>query len=312
MDLWFKTYWQSTPNKNHRLNKFVVDYDVEGVDFANSIFNDPLTVAIDAVKKITLSRPGPYILLASGGVDSQAMIWAWEQSGVPYEIWHYSYDSWNYHDTEYLDNFLQSVNLSHKLTVKNIDAIGFISSDELIDYAKKFDCSSPQILTYIKYVNATPGTPIMGGNFIQENVCGISYTLLALQRYVEKHSRNFVPFFFQSTPELAYAFLPLDKKLSAIETGTDAGYKIKCQCYETTGFPIIRQYEKYTGFEKIKKYFDSEEVSAQDKIKWANKPSKRAFDIKYRYNLYNHIGYYDDSKVIIKHHRQINSILTGE
>ena len=312
MDLWFNTYWQSTPNENHRLNKFVVDYDVEGISLTNEIFKDPLSVAVSAVKQIVNSYPGPYILLASGGVDSQAMIWAWEQSGIPYEIWHYSYDSWNYHDTEYLTDFLTKIGIQNKLTIKNLDAIDFISSNELVEYAKKFDCSSPQILTYIRYVKNTPGTPIMGGNFIQQDLSGISYTLMALQRYSIQERPHFIPFFFQSTPELSYTFFKRDNEFLVSKKGKDAGYKVKCQCYETSGFPITRQYEKYTGFEKIKKYFDSEDVSVQDKVRWANQPSKRVFDIKYRYNLYDHIGYYNDGKVVIRHHRQINSILTGE
>jgi hypothetical protein len=312
MDLWFNTCFNDVPNADPRLNNFVVDYDVASVDLTSYVFEDPLENAVSAVKRIAETAPGPYILLASGGVDSQAMIWAWERSGVPYEIWHYSYDNWNYHDTEYLVKFLNKVGLSNKLTIKNLDAISFISSNELINYAKEFDCSSPQILTYIKYAEDTPGTPIMGGNFIQQDVCGISYTLMALQRYSTKQRKNFVPFFFQVTPELSYTFFKKDKNFSILEKSKDAGYRVKCQCYETSGFPIIRQYEKYTGFEKIKKYFDSEEVSNRDRVRWANKPSKRAFDIKYRYNLYDHIGYYSDSKVIIKHHRQINSILNGE
>lgn len=312
MDLWFKSYWNLEPNSNQRLNKFIIDYDVDNIQFTNDVFSSPLDKAISAVHKITSKYPGPYVLLASGGVDSQAMIWAWYKSGVPFEICHYSYDGWNYHDTEYLKNFLNKIGIANKLKIVNLDAIDFISSPQLKSYAKKFDCSSPQILTYIKYVENTAGTPIMGGNFIQHDICGLSHTLLALQRYSEQERPNFIPFFFQSTPELAYTFFQLDSTYRGQNTGKDAGYIAKCRCYETSGFPVIRQYEKYTGFEKIKTYFDSESVDKLDQIKWRNMPSKRTFDIKYRYSLYDHIGYYDDGKVIIKHHRQINSILTGE
>lgn len=311
MDLWYKTYFNDVPNQNRRLNNFIIDYDINEISLTSEIFKDPLENAIHAVKKIVENSNGPYILLASGGVDSQAMIWAWEKSGYPYEIWHYSYDNWNYHDTEYLLNFLSKIGIIDKLKIKNLDAIGFISSSELVDYAKEFDCSSPQILTYIKYLHSTPGTPITGGNFIRNEVGGISYTLMSLQRYAEKYNPNYVPFFLQSTPELGYGFYQLDHYLYSKEKGKDISYNIKCQCYESSGFPIIRQYEKYTGFEKIKKFFDSEYVSNEDKIRWSNQPSKRPFDIKFRYNLFDHIGYYDE-KVIIKHHRQINTLLNGE
>jgi len=310
MDLWFNTYFEETPNLNPRLNDWVVNFDIDNLLLDLDIFNNPLDQAIRAVHEVVGKFDGPYTLLASGGIDSQALIWAWEQSKVPYKIYHYDYNGWNYHDTEYLIKFLKKHKLEHKLVIKKLDAMSFIASQDLISYAKEYDCSSPQILTYIKFVEQTPGTVIQSGNYISKYVSGLSYTLMALQRYAEKRP-NYIPFFFQSFPYLAYSFIRDDyafnkKPVKAI----DVGYSAKCQTYKKTGFPIIEQSEKYTGFEKIKKFFDSEYVNPQDQIRWANQPSKRPFDILFRYKLYDHIGLYND-KTTIKHHSKVNNLLLG-
>lgn len=311
MDLWFKTYFEDKPDSNIRLNSFVIDFDSAKVELEDTIFDAPLAQSIAAVHSITNKYDGPYILLASGGIDSQAMIWAWEKSGVPYQIYHYDYDGWNYHDSEHLIKFLRHYSLEHKLTVKTFDAMSFIAGPELIEYAKEFDCSSPQILTYIKFAQQTPGTIIQAGNYISKSVAGLSYTLMALQRYADTRP-NYIPFFFQSFPNLAYAFIATDLKHNKLSVKSlDIGYDAKNKTYLQTGFPVLRQLEKYTGFEKIKIFFDSESVNPADKIKWQNQPSKRPFDILFRYKLYDHIGLYSD-KTTIKHHSMVNNLLLGE
>lgn len=311
MKLWFNTYFDTIPSTNARLNAWYVDFDNYSISLDTDIFQSPLAQAILAVKNITDQYDGPYTLLASGGIDSQAMIWAWEKSGEDYKIVHYDYCGWNYHDSEHLLKFLQKNKLEHKLTVKTFDAMSYIASPELIENAKEFDCSSPQILTYIKFAQQTPGTIIQAGNYISKSVAGLNYTLMALQRYADTRP-NYVPFFFQSFPSLAYAFITTDFKYNSLAVkNMDIGYDAKNKTYLETGFPVLRQPGKYTGFEKIKAFFDSESVSTLDKIKWQNQPSKRPFDILFRYKLYDHIGLYND-KTIIKHHSMVNNLLLGE
>ena len=48
---------------------------------------------------------------------------------------------------------------------------------------------------------------------------------------------------------------------------------------------IIRQPEKFNGFENIKKYYDKyfNRVKPIDRLKFASKPSKRVFDLLFRY-----------------------------
>ena len=309
MDLWFKTYFESEPNLNCRLNKWIADFD-SPVAIDHEIFSSPLDQAITAVNNITKIFDGPYLLLASGGIDSQAMIWAWEQSGVPYQIVHYDYTGWNYHDTDHLISFLKKNSLMNKLSVKSFDAMSFIESQELVDYAKEFDCSSPQILTYIKLAEQTLGTAIQAGNYISKSVCGLSYSLMALHRYT-RVKQNYVPFFFQNFPNLAYSFILKDAKNQGPVKNMQTAYNAKNQTYLETGFPVLRQADKYTGFEKIKTFFDSEIISHEDRIRWQHLPSKRPFDIMFRYRLYDHIGFYND-KTTIKHHSMVNNLLLGE
>ena len=61
------------------------------------------------------------------------------------------------------------------------------------------------------------------------------------------------------------------------------------------GIPIISQPQKQTGFEKIKEYYDDQpaRVNPREKLKYSNKPSKRVFDILFRYRLTDKIKYQD-------------------
>lgn len=266
-----------------------------------------LRKALDIIKNIDCNDyPKPFILLCSGGVDSQAMAYAWHLSGIDHKIILYQYVDknnlvYNDHDLNTFHDFARQFNI--KYTTKDINYFDFLEND-LLNYAKKFNCASPQITLMIKMIEQISyGTILLSGNFIQKifNIIPFDYDILALYRFSKTCSHfKVIPFFFLYDINLAYGFNtpPYDKH----DIRFLNSYKAKCDIYRYNGFPIISQETKLSGFEKIKDYFDSkhELITYKDRLRFLNKPSKRIFDIKYRYMLREQIGKEPEFKIIIE------------
>lgn len=297
LDNWWLTYYRAKkPNANERLNPLIIDVK------RPQSYVPPLNAAIDAVNKIAQNFPPPYNLLVSGGVDSQCTILSWVKSGIPFKITHYSYNGQNAHDTETLLQFCEQNNLD--VQIENFDVDNFLNSSEYIELAKKYDVASPHILTYIKLASLHEDTVVMSGNFITNTSglsAGINYTILGLDRFRLISKSNFIPFFFLYTPELAFAFQDTDIKNQndLIKRGMDdIIYANKCKTYIDSGFNVIPQKSKMTGFEKIKISYDTAHVPRALVIKYRLEKSKRPFDFLYRYALYDHIGRYNEYTLI--------------
>lgn len=263
----------------------------------------PSIAAADAIHDIVKKYPPPYNLLVSGGVDSQCMILAWIRSGVDFTITHYSYEGENSQDTDSLIMFCDMYSIT--VTVKTFNVRKFITSDEYVQLAKKYDCSSPHILTYIKLASLHDETVIMSGNFATQGGNGISlglnYTILGMDRYRKLTKNNFVPFFLLHTPDLAYSFYDIDvynQNFAVSKDVKNVEYYSKCKTYNECGFGVLPQFSKYTGFENIRNSFDSLTVPAKLKLKYKSENSNRPFDYLFRYALYDHIGKYSERTVI--------------
>lgn len=262
------------------------------------------------IKYIVNSYPPPYRLYLSGGVDSQAMLYAWHLSGIEYETYSAVYNhNLNEHDLVALKNFADIYKIH--INFVDFDLISFLR-DEHDFYAKTYLTGSPQFTSFMKMVSLQEqGTAIMSGNFLQRQESGFmenkKYTNypckngIGLYHYARKTNKNFIPFFFLERPELAYAFTLTDyvnqfmlnygnieSTNSVLENdlGKLVPYLIKNALYQSHGFPVLRQYKKLNGFEKVKDFFD-ENYTVPDNI--ANKlqrihlqTSKRVFDVLYR------------------------------
>lgn len=294
---WFDAAWAPTPNQNERRNPFILDFSKP-----SAIERLPGKEAgIQAVRTIAKEYPGPYTLLASGGVDSQAMIWFWHLAGVPFKVVHYSYTgALNREDTQSLVDFCTKIGVPFEVRV--FDAFDFIKSQELVDYAKEFDCASPHISTYIRLAQFHPDeTVIMSGNYMFLDRCGINYTIYGLERYSQQEKLNFVPFFLMSTPELAYAFWKDDLHYRMLLDSEDI-YVPKVEAYKIASVPIIAQSKKLTGFEIMKEMADAFKVPVRLRLKYAEMPSKRPFDLLYRYALFDHIPRYTEEVKLTHNH----------
>lgn len=287
---WTKEYWDSSgPEKT-----FVID-------FTNLVFSDrlPVVIALDVVRNIATEYPRPYNLFVSGGVDSQSMLWAWHNTNINFKAFFVRYKTndhyYNDHDYQTLLEFSKKYNI--KIEFLDFDVINFLESD-LLSYAIKYQCTSPQICTYMKMSELVKGgTIIFSGSYLDSTVSSLDYTIYGTERYGFISNRNVISRFLLHEKELAGSFLILYKKYCHLSIDP---YELKCLVYHRSGFPVIPQKEKYTGFEYIKKYYDSQQnlVSIDEIEEAKNKPSQRVFDIVFRYRLEKLVKYNNDIKFI--------------
>ena len=264
------------------------DIDFTVTSFKETI-NDPLQAAIEAVNSIVENYPPPYNLLASGGIDSQAMIYAWKKSNHPFNVYSFRYnETYNMHDIQTLPLFCEQENIPY--TIIDFDYFKFLK-EEYDSIAKKYQCSSPQISMYIRMASFfDKGTCIYSGNFLDHSGATLSYAILGLYRFSKTpEGKNIIPYFFLHTPELAYSMNQYvnNNPGPTIRSLSRRGvYANKVNKYRAAEFPIIEQQSQLNGFEKFKEYFDSPEYMIRDvttRMKWSNRPSPRQFDWLFRY-----------------------------
>ena len=245
----------------------------------------PLDAGIHTVNYIIENYPSPYTLMLSGGVDSQAMLWAWHKSGKKFHVLSAKYNQdMNSHDLKTLEEF----SLLHQIPVTFVEfnLLEFLEKD-YDNWANTYNCSSPHICAYMKIASLVEsGTRIFSGNYISHTgIDSLDYTILGLKRYAEITNTPIVPFFFLSTPELAYSFIDISLK-QVSSNNYHENYKNKVQCYQSGGYPVIAQDIKYTGFEKVKDYYDQyceHLLTARHKLMVSSNPSRRVFDLLLRH-----------------------------
>lgn len=255
-----------------------------------------LEIINSAISDLTNNYPPPYTLMVSGGVDSQSMLWVWQQSAVPFTAISVKYMSpdksqcFNEYDLRELKTFSEKNSIPVKYIEFNI--IDFLEH-RLTDYTSKYQCSSPQICTHMAMSEAiTSGTVIFSGNLAAH--VHYTYTMWGLKRYADISNRPFIPYFLLHTPELAN-IVEFDRVEVPNRVSTLDNYQDKVKSLHDLGIPVVPQPTKQNGFEKIKEYYDqfSERVTFMDRIKYSRMPSKRVFDILFRYRVGDKIPYND-------------------
>lgn len=273
---WIRHGWgkdlaeQPIPNENYYI-------DATAIVFSE---NQAVVNAIKAVEEITQKCFPPYYVAVSGGVDSQAHAWAWKLSGVPHTLVSFKYDiDYNEHDLFTFQEFSSKYGM--KVEYINLSLFDFFE-ERLESYAIKYNCDSPHICTHMLFREAiNDGTIIYSGGFSRALSMELNYTILGLRRYQKYNASNIVSSFFAYTPELAGSFY---KKYSKFSQNMP-NYEIKYRTYWESGFPVIPQRSRLSGFEKYKMYYDIMPISPMQRLKYAKKDSKRIFDIRFRYMI---------------------------
>jgi hypothetical protein len=273
---------------------------VPAISVKNAIYSKrlPIDIAVDAVKRITERYPPPYTLFASGGVDSQACIYAWIKSGVEFKVVFVKYENdFNEHDFTELQAFKKEYNFD--LSILNFNVIPFLTTD-LEKYVLQYNCISPMICTHFAMSEMiNHGTVIFSGSANGSFMSNLPLVETSWVNYTKLSNRNIIGNFFGiEDPELTFAFVDTYHRIhEQIENdpNTDKSfgmhgrimyqYQIKCLTYQRCGFPVIPQEIKLTGFEKIKDYCDIHfPITPRERLIYmGNYRSKRAFEIKFRY-----------------------------
>lgn len=263
------------------------DNEFLNIDLSRSVKDKiktpPLEAALNTVVHIRNNYPPPYTLLLSGGVDSQAMLYAWYLSNVPFNTYSARYNhNLNLYDLTNLIEFSNKFNIN--VNFYDFDLLNFLEIEHEI-YTKKYLCGSPHITTHMKLASLVEkGTAIFSGNFIENNRSPVNANQAALYRYALKENKPLVPWFFLETEEIAYSFD--DWTLLPKESSFLSVYDKKVYKYQYNKFPVIPQKTKYTGFELVKDYMDENpprQPSVEDKFSKFNiQTSRRLFDVLYR------------------------------
>lgn len=254
----------------------------------------PLKAAHKTIEYIVKNYPSPYTLMLSGGVDSQAMLYAWHTSGHKFNTFSAVYNNnLNDNDLSTLKEFSSVYNIP--INYYNFDLLHFLQNEHL-NYVYKYRCGSPHMTTFMKlsqYINT--GTVLMSGNFIASNdtTLPISKNNFSLYRYSKIENKPMIPFFFCETQELAFSFLLkthiddtlyVNGKRHHVENSLQ--YVRKVQTYIDNEFPVIPQKLKYTGFELVKDLYDEKYsylLTARDKLAISGRQkSLRTFDLLLR------------------------------
>lgn len=251
------------------------------IDFRTDYKSVSLSDALEyTISQIIEKYPPPYNLFASGGVDSQAMLYAWKKYGKNYKVISIVYDDWlNKPDLDALEEF--SIQETIQVNYEKFNLTDFYFS-EYQSIVNEFQCSSPQIGAYIAMSRNFSGTVIFSGMLPSLKQIPFDHVQRSLVRYAS--TKHVIPFFFIHTPELCYSSIQ-EKQIHHPEHE----YLSKVLFYQHMGFPVISQ-DKHinheTGFQGVKKYFDthfSHLITPDIKLKSAGRPSRRVHDMLLRY-----------------------------
>jgi len=251
----------------------------------------PLEAAYFTIHQIQNKYPPPYTLMLSGGVDSQAMLYAWHTSQVPYTTFSGIYNNgMNENDLSTMREFSKLFNIH--INYYDIDILNFLQNEH-VEYVYKFRCGSPHMTIFMKMIEMIKeGTVILSGNFIKTNnpqFLPISKNNFSLYKFAKQENKSVVPFFFCESQELAFSIVDtVTHNSNKLDYSVDMyEYKNKVRLYQQYGFPVIEQPKKLTGFELVKDYYDanfSHLVTTKDKLKRLSKvqSSNRTFDLLFR------------------------------
>jgi hypothetical protein len=246
----------------------------------------PLEEAIRAAKKIRASTDKELWLCLSGGVDSECMALAFLAAEISFQaaILRFN-DGLNDFDIIHAIRFCESRSIPYRFFDLNIP--DFYLGGAHFEIAHRYRCTSPQLTAHLELMKRIPGFPVFAWSaphiYLTEtgkSSIGMPADLhFSYNRFLRMENRGGVPFFFLYTPELFYSFirLPILQDIlfqRGCSKGLSMGYREKCLAYQLGGFEIEPREDKYTGFEKVKVFFENHFSE-----------SGPTFDLKFRYPL---------------------------
>jgi hypothetical protein len=165
--------------------------------------------------------------------------------------------------------------------------------DDYDNICNKYKCCSPHFGAHLGMTEHLSGTCIFSGDCLGKNDANIRYNNICL--YEATKYRSVVPYFFLHTPEIAYSKIYVTKHKNVIldYSNRQQLYQEKVNVLLNENIPVIAQPQKYTGFEKVKEYYDEHYghlITPKLLLRYANKPSKRVYDLLLRYPYEDKFG----------------------
>lgn len=257
----------------------------KAVVLVKAVKEDILTVLDSSPNKIkqnlieqSISYLGnnPAICL-SGGIDSQAMINIWKHSGVKFTpvTFKFSYDL-NKSEVDDAIRFAKDLDLD--LTIIELDVIRFLQRDN-IEYAKKYQLSSPQFSTHAKFLEIIRDKGFTGAAFggngllVEKSQVRFKYSfsqLFDIDNYSKISEFPVLSNFLGCDKDFCILLATKTKKMDDLDIEVDIDnfgkiktqssqgirYQNKIESYQSIGFHIKPQSYKKTGFEDLRRYFN--------------------------------------------------------
>jgi hypothetical protein len=235
-----------------------VNITEEMLEIANSAtLEENCKLAVMNLPSSVGSRPA---VCLSGGIDSQTVVDTFLYAGVTPEVVIFNFlDDHNIHDVSHAIKFCESRNITPRLI--DLDVIRFLNN-QLYDFATKYKISSPQFAVHLymagKLKDLGYTSVIFGGNYLYQYSHGTWYT-------PTKEETDWVKFSREINFPIIGSFWLQDWRLSLMATihrplsiayDNSHNYQAKIQGYNSMGYNVMPQEQKYNGFETIKKYYE--------------------------------------------------------
>lgn len=197
------------------------------------------------------------VVLLSGGLDSEVVLHSFIANKIVPKVAIFRYEqNLNLHDINYALRICAARGISPQII--DIDVRSFFDK-QLLDFAQKTKCSSPQLNLLMHFANNIDGIPILGAGenyLVRKEGFREVYDLeesrvISLYKFFENTKREAIPAFFQYTPETMVSFLQKESVFRWVETAKFQGHinskKIKASII-AEDFDIEPR-GKLTGFE---------------------------------------------------------------
>ena len=251
---------------------------------------------------------GPFPALCfSGGIDSQAMLHAFAEADLEAHVVIFTFkDDLNKHDVDHAKAYCHTFDIPYREI--EFDIISFLARDNL-SMTERYGGISPQFNTHYRFVEILTHmgyTGVCFGGNAPDRVngdYGSNFEKNAMN-WLKCHDKFQIAVqgsFLSFSPELslALAVSTPDAGVSLTEDHADweeykkirhAKYEQKIIGYKRIGFDIMQQPTKYTGFEKVKEYFEDSSADGwaferQFRDPLAKAPGANKDMFKYKMNL---------------------------
>lgn len=232
---------------------------------------------VDAANRLLDTMGSRPVLAVSGGVDSQAMLQSFYETGRSFDIASLVFKgSLNQHDIEFAEQ--AAARWGKKLYLIELDVMQFLLR-ELDNYADRYQCNSPQFACHHWFyeqlieqgftgivAGGDAWTPVTDGSWRWAcTMARCAWLTFARVNNFTLHG-NFLASTWQLNFSLGACYDPTpDLDRLAEENKDNFGefsrqmivdrYQQKLTAFRRFGFDIVPQSNKFTGFEKVKEYF---------------------------------------------------------